>query len=690
MFVLQRKQQMIRRACRDWCVQYKKCHGITWDSFRERLFPFQSDCSSGYPVEDEIIERHRCANLAMDQFLYWKQRARLKWDLEGDECTKFFFKCVKARKGKNQIKCLKNSENKWCHDEDQISSLFFHHFKNLYNPTLENTSHIEEDSWNTPSKFIKFLRKPLGVQSKQTMGTYLGCPMEIDGRSTSPLEETVDKIIKCITSWKFSSLSYMGRRILINSVLMALASHIMMVYLFPKRILSKINSTIFRFFWGGSLNNRPLYWVKGSTLKQNKLEGGLNIRDVESLNLALLFKQAWRMEKNKDLLAARIFTQKYGGTPLSLTMTNSAQDILSTYIPKYGGRDERIWLPTINGEYSVKSGYWQIVGINRDVSNSFWKLFYRAPMSQRWRWFCWRLSHNALPTRINLWKRNIHPDKSCIFCGKDETVSHLLIHCDVSKRVWKASSLGIKVEANMQIEAGTWFKNLFCYLFKSQDEENQNWATLIATLWAIWLHRNEIIFNKKDINPEHILQLAKVEEARWNRVFNQCNLWAKKKSAKMITDSLERDDAMIEWKWGCQEGMVNNLIIVDGAWKINSRTRKRSAAIAWVLEENGATVRFGSDKVCTKSPIQTECYAILKGIEAGVGIWSEVVVITDSAQAITMIKDPKKAPVECSSIIMDILAVAKSFHFLKILKCSRAGVSKAHNLAIEARKGNAP
>ncbi|KAL2922213.1 hypothetical protein RDABS01_013704 [Bienertia sinuspersici] len=355
------------------------------------------------------------------------------------------------------------------------------------------------------------------------MGNYLRCPMEFDGRSTVPLKETVEKVVKCISSCKFYSLSHMGRCVLINSVLVALASHIMLVYLFPKKVLPKINSTIFRFFWGGSWGHKPIYWIKGATLKQSRFEGGFSIRDVESLNLALLFKQTWRLEKNQNLLADRVFNQKYGGSPISLTTTNvrnkkaswaaqsliksaavmktcigfrvrngqnvkiledkwvknslikfkdgtlqvnpprrvselllnnnwnagevrrwfywdTAQKIFSIHMPQYGGR-----------EYSVKSGYWQLEGkiFNSSGGSSFWNLLCKAPISQRWRWFCWRLVYNALPTRYNLWKRKVCTDTSCIFCGEVKTARHLLIHCELSKRVWKASALGINTEDNM-------------------------------------------------------------------------------------------------------------------------------------------------------------------------------------------------------------------------------------------------
>ncbi|KAL2938021.1 hypothetical protein RDABS01_021470 [Bienertia sinuspersici] len=604
------------------------------------------------------------------------------------------------------------------------------------------------------------------------MGNYLGCPLEIDGRSTVPLGENVDKIVKCISSWKFSSLSHMGRCILINSVLVALASHIMMVYLFPRRILSKINSTILKFFWSGTLDRKPVYWVNGSTLKQRRLEGGMGIRDVESLNLALLFKQAWRLEKNQNILASRIFRQKYGGSPISLTMDNQrikraswgarsivksasilkskvgfkigngqnvriledkwvnnslitlkeggpqeeapqmvselisnnswniekvrrwfnwgiAQKVLSIHIPQYGGNDERVWLHTRHGHYSVKSGYWQIreVVTSRNDDYSFWRLFHKAPMSQRWRWFCWKLVHNALPTRHNLWKRKICSTSSCVFCGNMETSSHLLIHCEFSKRIWKACNLGINIEANEQIGVSSWFRNMFCYLFKNRTDQTQSWVSLVATIWAIWLHRNDVIFKQRVINPWNVLRIAREEEIRWNKVFNHSNLPPNRVRLTFPDVGLGHTSRMAEWSWGTQVGEVNNILIVDGAWKMNALNESAVAAFGWVLEENGNTIRSDSKRICANSPLQAECHALLRGIEAAARSWSELVVLTDSMQVILMLKNPLQAQVDCFYLIQDILFLVRSFRFVKVVKCSRAGVNKAHGLAVKARKG---
>ncbi|KAL2899712.1 hypothetical protein RDABS01_024794, partial [Bienertia sinuspersici] len=52
---------------------------------------------------------------------------------------------TKEREEPNQMP--QKLEGDWCHSEDQISSLFFQHFKNLYNPNVGSSPSTEDDSW---------------------------------------------------------------------------------------------------------------------------------------------------------------------------------------------------------------------------------------------------------------------------------------------------------------------------------------------------------------------------------------------------------------------------------------------------------------------------------------------------------------------------------------------------------------
>ncbi|XP_056695514.1 uncharacterized protein [Spinacia oleracea] len=128
---------------------------------------------------------------------------------------------------------------------------------------VKKTSKVEENlSPNTPSLFIRLLKRPLSVKSDTRLGTYLGCPMDVDGRSTSQLSLIHDKLLQKLSSWKFIHLSQAGKIVLINGILVALSANILSLYLIPAGLTKRITSTIMRFWWSSLMDRRPIYWRK--------------------------------------------------------------------------------------------------------------------------------------------------------------------------------------------------------------------------------------------------------------------------------------------------------------------------------------------------------------------------------------------------------------------------------------------
>lgn len=78
----------------------------------------------------------------------------------------------------------------------------------------------------------------------------------------------------------------------------------------PKSTHKKLQSTMVIFWWGQKEGRRPIYWKKNPLLEDHKNRGGLGIQNIESLNHALLFKQAWRISTNHELLVSRVFNGK--------------------------------------------------------------------------------------------------------------------------------------------------------------------------------------------------------------------------------------------------------------------------------------------------------------------------------------------------------------------------------------------
>ncbi|KAL2943655.1 Bacterial non-heme ferritin [Bienertia sinuspersici] len=140
-------------------------------------------------------------------------------------------------------------------------------------------------------------------------------------------------------------------------------------------------------------------------------------------------------------------------------------------------------------------------------------------MSQRWKNFCWKTIQNALPTKDNLVKRAVEIDPTCVFCGERETTDHLFLSCEITRRIWSSSVLGLRIPSYPTPSFPMWFKNMFTYLQRTSVDSNRIWPYLVAVTWAIWIHRNNIIFRKEDLNPRAILSLADAVFERWYKGF---------------------------------------------------------------------------------------------------------------------------------------------------------------------------
>ena len=87
-------------------------------------------------------------------------------------------------------------------------------------------------------------------------------------------------------------LSYAARLQLVNSVLMSIANYWCQTIIFPKKVIQQVNAICSYFLSDSteSKNNGNISWDK---VCKPKKEGGLEIRHLESWNLAAVGKVAW-------------------------------------------------------------------------------------------------------------------------------------------------------------------------------------------------------------------------------------------------------------------------------------------------------------------------------------------------------------------------------------------------------------
>ena len=122
----------------------------------------------------------------------------------------------------------------------------------------------------------------------------------------------VDKIRKKLAKWRRKVLSFVGRIVLLKSVIIALHLSYLFLFMMLVNVTKEVKRIQRDFLWGLGQDHKKIAWGKWDTLCKPKNEDDLGVRDLEAFNKALLGKWKWRMGTNKDGLWKEILESKYG------------------------------------------------------------------------------------------------------------------------------------------------------------------------------------------------------------------------------------------------------------------------------------------------------------------------------------------------------------------------------------------
>lgn len=131
-----------------------------------------------------------------------------------------------------------------------------------------------------------------GIRATGSFEKYLGLPSIISQSKVKFFVNLVDKTWQQIVNWKFQYLSIAGKAIMLKSVLQALPTYTMVIFLLLKVIVRRLNVPLKEFWSGFHGDQSKIHWLKWSCLGLPKNLGGLRFKDMASFNLALLSKQA--------------------------------------------------------------------------------------------------------------------------------------------------------------------------------------------------------------------------------------------------------------------------------------------------------------------------------------------------------------------------------------------------------------
>jgi hypothetical protein len=151
-------------------------------------------------------------------------------------------------------------------------------------------------------------------------------------------------------------------------------------------------------------------------------------------------------------------------------------------------RDTFHWTLHQHGHFTVRSMYKVLAANNVMPQNHIiWKL--KIPLKIKI--FMWYLFKGIALTKDNLARRRWKGSLKCCFCNIDETIQHLFFDCQLARLIWRV------IHISFNLPRPTSIVHLFDGWLQGLGNKIKYviLAGASAFCWAIWLCRNDEIFN---------------------------------------------------------------------------------------------------------------------------------------------------------------------------------------------------
>ena len=159
------------------------------------------------------------------------------------------------------------------------------------------------------------------------------------------------------------------------------------------------------------------------------------------------------------------------------------------------------------GIFTVSSAY--SMELRRAKLNEVWEASCTDDIRWSWLWklnipgvvrhFIWMACNEALPTKLNPYKRKDLRDSLCEVCRMEtEPTTHILWECPFANYIWSLAGGRLQKCKVSNQEFHLVSRDLFNVLSK---EEMEIWA---VTAWSIWNARNALIHEGTQFHPSII------------------------------------------------------------------------------------------------------------------------------------------------------------------------------------------
>ncbi|KAK4423208.1 hypothetical protein Salat_1903600 [Sesamum alatum] len=488
--------------------------------------------------------RKKATFLAEAERQFYYQKAKIHHLKMGDKNTNIFHDMVKRNTTRSSIMAISKSDGSTITSAEDIGREFTDYFTLLlgteartlpvdndvfeWGPKLSTEHALELCRAITPLESSIFTA---GIQDNELQGIlertefargempvrYLGIPLAAQRLSVRDYSPLVDKIASSISKWAAKSLSFAGRLELIRSVIQGVECFWLQIFPLPTTVIEKIHRLCRNFLWNS--RRAPVAWEEVCHPKE---EGGLGIRHIQSWNMALLARVLWNIHRKADTLWVQWVNSVYlrgssiwdwqpkkGDSPL-LRRLADIRDRLITAFGTTGTAVESMtaWSSLKGLQTSKAYEYFRPKCARQPWKAAIWRAF----IPPKYSFILWLGLRGRLATRDRL--DFLDEEHSCSLCiNTMESTGHLFFACPFSDHVWSniRQWLGITRHMSTLHSAIKWLKK------EKMGSSVQNKARTLAlacTVYSLWRHRNEIIFEGKAPNPDGLIACIKITVCR--------------------------------------------------------------------------------------------------------------------------------------------------------------------------------
>ncbi|PNX67203.1 ribonuclease H, partial [Trifolium pratense] len=220
-------------------------------------------------------------------------------------------------------------------------------------------------------------------------------------------------------------------------------------------------------------------WLRekdGAWIQSPQVQG---MYSINVNNLMVPNTKQWDKEKIETL-----FTDDVVKRILDIPLINTVEE------------DKLIWVDSVHGNYSVRSGYNLMMNFLEKMKNTTqqenWNNIWKIHAPPKAKHLLWRICKECLPTRVRLHERRVPCTLLCPLCDHcNEDDWHMLFTCNVSVQARQAAGLEITLSHRVQHMQSA--KEVIFSICAGEDRDTAGMVAML--IWVLWNNRNNKVWN---------------------------------------------------------------------------------------------------------------------------------------------------------------------------------------------------